>query len=1252
MANTCYDTDLLQYSGTSQLERALQALLSQYARVDERTTAQLILFAKKYGAYLNYYDATNQFTGDWQNFMASDVSVIIAAIADWKIKDITPFITNVKDEVLDAANSGEAKKHFKTIFDLVFTLAMQLDAGVKHLPDDVRFSNFLSVAITSNLALPLALLYNYYISFRDAPLSLVDESLQYIDPLMPVSPVFFSGSFHPSELSKFWDITSPDVPQITLQGADVKDDISHVLTHNLFTGPLQLFINGIINIISKTPAYLEETLNNYPAHQPHYALYLAFLRLFRYAQNHLNKFTQNHLDFYYKDVLQLKNRNAEPGFVHLLFELQKSAEPYLLSKETTFKAGKDAANNDLFYSVVNDVVLQKTTVQSLQSLYLSKEANAVLYASPIADSDDGNGGKLTSADNSWFAFGNPKKITAASIGFAVASNVLFLHEGKRSIAFVFDCDNLSGITENDLADIFTIQFTTKKNWYTAASYTVAIDGSSFTLQVDITGDVPPVVPYSEKIHNGKLNTTLPVAQFLVNNYSSYQKIKKIQMNRLTVKVSAAVKNISLQSKDGKINAAKPFKPFGDFPDKNASFIIGSEEIFQKHLTELTIDIDWQSPDMALALDVAYNELAKSESVYQEASTSFQSITSNISTPLFALAKTSPGNGFEISEKSDNLFNSEFFKLAADKLTAPVNLFVLSAGDWQPTAIATSTNITGSDITLDDLKAGNIPFTEAEFNGNTDYTIDAVSGFIKLQLDTDNYSLATYLSNTQKAFEPTSVEVTTNGNKATYTVPPPKLVSPAPQLIANGISIEYSAKDEIDFTDNTEESFINSTVFYHHIEPFGTREMHSLLTDDNITLLPVFNLDNNSSNTDGGELWIGLKDAFPSETLSMLFEVSDGSSNPLKNMTELKWYYLANNNWLPFDKSSVIDETNNLTRSGIVTITLPDNATVGNTRADALCIWIKLVTDHDTDAVCKLISIRTNAAKASFVQDLSKGIEYKTALPANIISKPVVPIAAIKKTEQPYASFGGRLHETDERFYIRVSERLRHKHRAVTAWDYERLVLDYFPQVHKTKCINHTGFIINQNTGETKYSEVLPGHVMLVTVPDLTNRLYANLLRPYTSVGLIEEIQQYLEKLTSPFVKLHVTNPQFEEVQFDFEVSFLPNHDAVFYTTLLNDEIEKFLTPWAYESGRDIEFGGKIEKSVVLNFVEEREYVDYVTCFKMNHFIRDENNSIVKKNYNIEEAVASTARSILVSYYDETTLVKHLIQSPANCNCNG
>jgi hypothetical protein len=148
------------------------------------------------------------------------------------------------------------------------------------------------------------------------------------------------------------------------------------------------------------------------------------------------------------------------------------------------------------------------------------------------------------------------------------------------------------------------------------------------------------------------------------------------------------------------------------------------------------------------------------------------------------------------------------------------------------------------------------------------------------------------------------------------------------------------------------------------------------------------------------------------------------------------------------------------------------------------------------------------------------------------------------------------------------------------------------------------------------------------------------------------MQQYLHALTSPFVRLHVCNAQFEEVQFDFKVSFYQNYDPVFYINLLNDEIEQFLTPWANKSGKDIEFGGKIEKSVVLNFVEERSYVDFVTCFKMNQITSRIGNVVTEATYDIEEAVATTARSILVSYYNEEMKQKHIINSPANCSCNG
>src|SRR6478609_437952 len=700
MATTCYDTGLLNYSGTSQLQRALQALLTGYAKVDERTTAQLVLFAKNYAAYLNYFNDNNTVADDWQSFMSNDVSVNIAAIADWNAKEFTPFITLVNEEVRDAATDDEAKKYFKTLFDFVFTLAYLVETSLRRLPDDVSYKTFLFVAYESSLKLPLSSLYYYYIQFKNAALPLIDESASYIDPQIPVSPVILSGSYT-------FDLGSFTAPAISLGGISVKDDINHILTHNLFTGPLQLFKNGVINIVSKTPAYLEETLNNYPAHQPHYALYLAFLRLFRFAQEDLNKFTQKHLDYYYKDVLQLTNRNAEPGFVHLVFELQKSIQQHLISKNTAFKAGKDANGKEIFYAVTNDVVLQKTTVQSLQSLYLDKITGGILYASSVANSDDGNGAKLTSADKSWFAFGDPAKISTAAIGFAIASNVLFLNEGTRTVTLTFNCDAAIGIAVNTLSNMFTVRLTGKKDWYIAASYDAAINGSSFSITVTLNGDVPAIIPYTEKVHKAKFDTTLPVVQALLNNYDAYQAIKNINVINIAVSVTATVKNLSLQSKDGKIDPAKPFKPFGDFPEKKAPFIIGSEEIFQKRLTALTVKIDWQPADTALASAVINkndrysdllikfeNDLSKQNKFSETKSRS--NVKAKEATSRKSLAITgqqektsaaSKGSGFVESKKSlsgteirqvaGTMALSEISSLINTKLNAPADLIALA-----------------------------------------------------------------------------------------------------------------------------------------------------------------------------------------------------------------------------------------------------------------------------------------------------------------------------------------------------------------------------------------------------------------------------------------------------------------------------------------------------------------------------------------------------------------------------------------------
>jgi hypothetical protein len=1267
MANNCLDTRLLSLDGTSQVQRSLPALLAACPKVDERTTADLILFIKKYAAYLNYYDLTNTATGDWQALMSTDSSVIIAGLIDWPTKDYAQFIKTIIDNAINAGSDTDAQKYFKVLFDFAFSLAEGLNNAFNQLPADSDYAKFLTVSIASSLVTPLNALIYYYKQFKNSvPVALIDESITFIHPLTPVDPLIFSQNFNipiaalpipPNKLIPPFNIDpSFETNNILLSGV-LRADINHILTHNLFIGVYQSFIDGVTNIISRTPAFLDDMLDNFSSHAPHYALYLTFLKLFGFAQQHLNQYTKKHLDFYYKDVLALTNNAAEADFVHLVFTLQKNINQDLLPAGTSFKAGKDANNNDLFYSTTNDVVLQTANVQLLRSIFLNKDDSPVtLLSAPVANSQDGQGAKLLSADGSWFPFGDPQNdYTNASLGFAIASNVLYLNEGTRTITLTFNCNSINGVSANDLSNIFTIQLTGKKGWYTAATYTASIDGDSFSLAVTLDGAAPAIIPYSSKIHTGNnFTVALPMVQVMLSNYSIYQTIKQFLVNSITVEVNVdAVKNLTLQNDDGKIDPSKPFKVFGDFPDVGASFIIGSKEIFQKTLSALTINFEWQQPPLP-NITASVSSLVKGD---------WQSVSGgsiNIDASGIAITPTSPPVSKILSaiKKTALKFNSNI------KLSP--NFETLSLGD------ITSEQFMVMDSPLSGLSGGLAidPFprfhflqntvtegleliaqSPSDFTANESYSVTSVDGFIELVLDNPHYNLSTFLD-----VPPPTVTVNYDNSKPKkvigYTVNKTAPAVAAPPALKS-ISISYEAEDNLLFSD-TPAAFSARNNFYYHMEPFGYREMHpQILKGAPLTFLPTFDLDNGKANTpttnnNGGELWIGLANALPDETFSILFQVSDGSANPLRNMTDVDWYYLSANNWVPLAQP-VTDYTNNFTSSGLVVLNVPADATLSNTRADNNLIWIKAVVNHDTDAVCNLIAVDTNAAKAQFVQVPEKNIVFTNPLPPNTISKPAVADAALKQTQQPYSSFGGRVAETDDQFYVRVSERLRHKHRAIAAWDYERLTLQFFPQIFKAKCLNHTGFILDEITNQPKYSETLAGQVMVITIPDLTHLNTANILRPYTSIGLLTDIQIYLQTLTSPFVKLNLCNPQFEEVQFDFAVTFKENYDDVFYKKQLSDDIEKFLTPWAFGNPQAIDFGTTIQKSVVLNFVEEQYYVDFVTCFKMNQIIRDD-SVVIQVFPNIEEAIPSTARSILVSYYDAVSGTKHLISAPAKCDC--
>ena len=73
----------------------------------------------------------------------------------------------------------------------------------------------------------------------------------------------------------------------------------------------------------------------------------------------------------------------------------------------------------------------------------------------------------------------------------------------------------------------------------------------------------------------------------------------------------------------------------------------------------------------------------------------------------------------------------------------------------------------------------------------------------------------------------------------------------------------------------------------------------------------------------------------------------------------------------------------------------------------------------------------------------------------------------------------------------------------------------------------------------------------------------------------------------------VGNPHYVAVKVRLAVRFSVTGDEDYYKEVLNDDLNRFLSPWAYQDGADIVIGGRIYANSIVDFVDRRPYVDFV-----------------------------------------------------------
>ncbi|HAA10456.1 MAG TPA: hypothetical protein DCE41_01690 [Cytophagales bacterium] len=1095
---------------------------------------------------------------------------------------------------------------------------------------------------------------------------------------------------------------------------------------------------------------------------PHYALYLTFLRLLGKLQEQVNTLTDAHLKFFYEQVLGLQPQPPQPDSVHLIFEPGKRVTGHQVLAGSKLKAAeKDALKKDVFFEVDQTLTVRQARVDLLRTVYRQPE-NAQLHASVIANSVDGLGGKLDKENPAWYTFGNdvnPQDDTLpnAAIGFALASPTLLMQEGHRKliITLYFGTEPDAKLASEGN---FTLTLTGEQAWQDpiVPKLTHSATDKTLSLEVELSTEDSPVLPYSEVDYQEGYNTQWPMVKIMLaeGKEALYPHLADLKLSKITLKQAVSdIRSLILHNDDSALDPSKPFRPFGVLPKLGSAFYIGYPEAFYKKLDTFQLEMEYHgvpAPDMG-AYYYGYFEADAIKNL-QKTLTQLQNDLDN-PPALKKVDESEPtptkdeGNNAGAKQESsaaedvvfgeyidDDTFNyTKFYndqindlqntltsllkisldtselqkeiRAAIDRLEASRAAMILPKFSlvYQPIVKATNELLTelGTAEDLDNnlwqvdpsyqigrawkplLKEVDNERGENWFNPiapstpqgaqdvrkftygrvdaladpsllgeeydrkvatslPTDLGLDTSRGFVKFTLTEPNVPFQAFGHKEYPSLYTKRI-IDQTVNKDSKAILPREPYTP----LVKSIVLQYTVVQEISLIDRAK----NVAEEFYHVGPFG----HALMYSPNYQCeegntapyaFPHF--------ANRGNLYIGLTDAKPGETYALLFQMAEGTgSTKFPKDTGFGWYYLtAQNAWKSLDSYIQVDNTDQFLNSGIVQMVMPDDLANENTLMRDTRSWLRVSVPNTPEAENQMVAIHTNAVKATFKDQGNDLNRLAEALPADSLAKLVNKDAQIKKVYQPYASFGGKIKEENASYYTRTSERLRHKHRAINIWDFERLVLQHFPSVYKVKCLNHT----------SPTSERAPGHVTLVIVSNLRNQNGVDLLKPSTSTSKLTAIKDLCLGLGNPFLnrpggaeKLHVTDPTYEQIKVEFKVHFhpIPGLDANAERKNLNDAIKRYLSPWAYTEGVDILFEGRVHKSQILHFVENyrglagtEELVDFVTCFKMYHTVEDGDGKLEEKEADVITPTRSSA--ILVSHKEH---IITLVGDTENCACD-
>lgn len=332
---------------------------------------------------------------------------------------------------------------------------------------------------------------------------------------------------------------------------------------------------------------------------------------------------------------------------------------------------------------------------------------------------------------------------------------------------------------------------------------------------------------------------------------------------------------------------------------------------------------------------------------------------------------------------------------------------------------------------------------------------------------------------------------------------------------------------------------------------------------------------------GGQVAIGVDigDEALGTTMSLYLVVDSAAPCGAVDEPGARWEWWDGGMWHPLD---VADGTQLLRESGLLRFVAPEGWGTGCADVDAAGgRWIRLVTTSPS-RLGTLRQVVVDAVVAEFDSPrLESDPTVGDALPPGTIKGLLTPAPGVKKVTN-VASVRGRPAEADADYARRASALVRHRDRAIAAWDYEQLALIAFPEIASARTLPHTA----------PEDDFAPGTVGLVVLPDRPGDP-----QPRPSVSLSQRLAAELGPRMPLGASLAVLCPEYEEVTVTAAIVLRRGVPALVGRAAVSSALEALLHPGGT---RPVRWGRDLYASTLIAALEKVPGVDAVEDFSLFH----------------------------------------------------